>query len=72
MAIDSAAKRASALSFGLVTRLAIIPDGAITQPDRQTAARSYGGILAAGGGPAAPTKLPIVKFIANVGTLLTR
>ena len=40
MAIDSAAKRASIAGF-------IIPDGTLSQGDRQTIAGMYGGILAA-------------------------
>lgn len=46
MAIDSAAKRASALGIGLVFTLLVIPDSTIAQPDRQTIAHSYSGILA--------------------------
>ena len=45
MAIDTAAKRASALGVGLAFVLAVIPDGSIDQPDRQTIANSYGGVL---------------------------
>lgn len=50
MAVDTAAKRASALnafSLGLVLP---IPDGTIDQADRQHVAGLYGGLLAAGGG----------------------
>lgn len=46
MAIDSARKRASALGAGLVFAMFVIPDGAISQPDRQTIANTYSGIEA--------------------------
>ena len=46
MAIDTAAKRASALGFGLIASLFIIPDGTIDQGDRQTISNMYSGILA--------------------------
>lgn len=42
MAIDTAAKRASAVRMGLVR-----PDGTIGQADRQSNSWLYGGILAA-------------------------
>ena len=44
MAIDTAAKRASALGF-VVFGLTVIPDGTIGQADRQTLLNCYGGIL---------------------------
>lgn len=46
MAVDTAGKRASALGIGLVFTLLVIPDSTIAQPDRQTIAHSYSGILA--------------------------
>lgn len=52
MAVDSAAKRASATLF-LVPSYAVgvFPDGTIGQGDRQASSWSYSGILAAGAGP---------------------
>ncbi len=47
MAIDTAAKRASALGDCDYTQQFVIPDGTIDQGDRQTIADCYGGILAA-------------------------
>jgi hypothetical protein len=41
MAVTPAARRASALGVGLVFALFVIPDGAISQADRQTIAHSY-------------------------------
>ena len=46
MAIDTAAKRASAAGFGTFEEH-IIPDGTLDQGDRQTMAGCYSGILAA-------------------------
>ena len=45
MAIDSAAKRASAAAVSLEMPM-VIPDGTIDQADRQTIAYMYGGIAA--------------------------
>jgi len=44
--MDTAAKRQSALTFGLPFLRGLIPDGEIAQADRQNASFSYGGILA--------------------------
>jgi hypothetical protein len=44
MAVDSEAKRASVLGFGL-PKVFVVPDGTIGQDDRQTIAGLYGGIL---------------------------
>ena len=46
MAIDTAAKRASVLSFAIVTRLLIPPDGTIAHADMQTLEHLYSGIAA--------------------------
>jgi hypothetical protein len=46
VAVDSAAKRASALGIGLVFTLLVVPDSTIAQSDRQTIAHSYSGIAA--------------------------
>jgi len=47
MAIDTAAKRASATEFLIPSyAIGIFPDGAIAQNDRQSASWAYGGILA--------------------------
>jgi len=46
MAIDTKAKRASALAFQSVWLTLPPPDGTIGQGDRQNAARTYAGILA--------------------------
>ena len=46
MALDTAAKRASALGYEVAPSLFIIPDGTIDQGDRQTIADLYSGILA--------------------------
>ncbi len=56
MAIDTAKKRASALSFGRLYRL-VPPDGTIDQADRQTIAGLYGGILA---------DSPVVQTLRNI------
>jgi len=48
MAIDTAAKRASALTFSVPTLVLPPPDGTIGQADRQSVVVVYGGILAAG------------------------
>ena len=47
MAIDSVAKRASAILPGMPRPILPIPDGTIAQGDRQAAAWLYSGILAA-------------------------
>lgn len=45
--LDTAAKRMSAIDIGLPWRTALpIPDGSISQADRQTVALHYGGVLA--------------------------
>lgn len=46
MAIDTAAKRASAIGVGQCWDCFIIPDGSVDQGDRQTLSGLYGGILA--------------------------
>ena len=46
MALDTAAKRASALGYEFAPSLFIIPDGTIDQGDRQTIVDLYSGILA--------------------------
>ena len=46
MAIDTATKRASALNTHSLGDLLPVPDGSITQPDRQHIAGFYGGIAA--------------------------
>ncbi len=45
MAIDTAAKRASAACAGFIPNLFIIPDGVIDQGNRQTLGDIYSGIL---------------------------
>ncbi len=45
MAIDTAAKRASAACVGFIPNLFIIPSGSITQGNRQTLGDIYSGIL---------------------------
>ena len=47
MAIDTATKRASALTYAMAPILLPIPNSTITQDDRQTLLGIYGGILAA-------------------------
>lgn len=47
MAIDTAAKRFSMMSFGKPFLRLVPPDGSIDQGDRQTYAGLYGGVLAA-------------------------
>jgi hypothetical protein len=64
MAIDTKAKRASALGVGLVFTLLVFPDGAISQGDRQTSANSYSGILATA--PVINTEDCYVPFIGNI------
>ena len=46
MAIDSASKRASALSFGIIALALVVPSGTVDQSERQTSANLYSGILA--------------------------
>ena len=46
MAIDSASKRASALSAGVVALSLVIPSGVVDQQARQTEVNLYSGILA--------------------------
>lgn len=46
MAIDSASKRASALSAGVVALSLVIPSGVVDQQARQTEVNFYSGILA--------------------------
>jgi len=46
MAVDTAIRRHSALTFGLPFMRGLIPDGSLDQADRQTVTYSYGGILA--------------------------
>lgn len=46
MAIDTAAKRHSAINWGLPWRTMPLPDGTIDQGDRQHVALMYSGILA--------------------------
>ena len=46
MAIDSASKRASALSAGVIALALVIPSGTIDQQARQTIVNVYSGILA--------------------------
>lgn len=46
MAVDTAAKRQSALTFGLPFMRGLIPDGTLDQGDRQNAAFGYSAILA--------------------------
>ena len=65
MAIDTAAKRASALSFAAITLL-IPPDGAIGQPDRQTVLHLYSGIAAET--PAVETDIASYKIALKAGT----
>lgn len=56
MAIDTAAKRASALNFGSENYILPPPDGTIGQADRQSLVNFYGGILVV-----APTVVPAVS-----------
>jgi hypothetical protein len=46
MAIDTATKRASTLSFGLIALALVVPSGIVDQQARQTIANTYNGILA--------------------------
>lgn len=49
LALDTALKRASAIHISSPWRgILPLPDGAVTQPDRQTVPFLYSGILAAG------------------------
>lgn len=59
MALDTAAKRSSAINVGSPWRSRLpLPDGTIGQNDRQAVAFMYGGILAGGAvvAPAAPAQ----------------
>ena len=46
MAIDSALKRASVLSFGVISLALVIPSGTVDQQAKQTVTNVYSGILA--------------------------
>jgi len=46
MAVDTATKRASALSFGIIALALVVPSGSVAQEARQTSANTYSGILA--------------------------
>ena len=46
MAIDSALKRASVLSFGVTSLALVIPGGTVDQQAKQTVTNVYSGILA--------------------------
>lgn len=46
MAIDTASKRHSALTFSAVFLPGLIPDGTISQADRQAVTFAYSGLLA--------------------------
>ena len=46
MAIDTARKRASVLSYANVTRTYVVPQSGVPQADQQTLEHFYGGILA--------------------------
>lgn len=63
MAIDTQAKRASALWI-------VQPDGTIAQADRQTVLRVYGGILA--GAPGVPVVVKQFSARSTVMTLYTK
>ena len=50
MAVDTVAKRFSAINYGMSWRGAsVLPDGTVGQGDRQAVAFLYSGILAGGG-----------------------
>jgi len=66
VAIDTAAKRASAIGVGLPFLRMVIPDGTIGQEDRQTIAFCYGGILASAG---AAETIAIVSTITQAVAL---
>jgi len=57
MAVDTLAKRASALGFAFVATVLIVPDAVIAQADRQTAADNYGGIAASA---------PVISIPCNI------
>lgn len=58
MAIDTAAKRFSAIHHGSPWRgIAVLPTGTIGQASRQAALRMYSGILFGGGGATGPGRL---------------
>lgn len=46
MAVDTAAKRASALKYGQVWGFGVVPSGTVDQQERQSALWAYSGILA--------------------------
>lgn len=62
MAIDTARKRASVLSYALAPETIVMPQSGVPQADRQTINHLYGGILAA-----APA---VTKLIAGMFPLL--
>jgi hypothetical protein len=66
MAIDSISKRASAINVACPWRSSLpIPDGAISQGDRQHAAEMYSGILA---GSHVPAKLVVSEGSIRIGS----
>lgn len=55
MAVDTARKRASVLSYAFVARTFIVPQNGVPQSDQQTISHQYGGITAtAAVSPGAP------------------
>ena len=62
MAVDTAAKRASVLSYALVTETLIVPSATVPQADQQTINHLYGGILASL--PPVVTRIPNALMLA--------
>lgn len=66
MAVDTAAKRLSALHLGSPWRLTLpLPDGTIGQADRQTLTYLYGGISA--GAPVAEAPYARLLLVLGIG-----
>lgn len=66
MAVDTATKRASALSFGIIALALVVPSGTVDQQSKQTSANTYSGILAT-----APIATPDSTF-AVIGLIQER
>lgn len=72
MAIDTRAKRGSAICVSMPWRPFLpLPDGAISQGDRQSVPFLYSGILAGGAAPVDATP-HFTYFLADMGRMMGR
>lgn len=66
--LDTTRKRASGLSYALVTEVLVVPQSGVPQADRQTINHLYGGLLAA-----APAVSNIhAHFMFSIGKWMNR